>query len=158
MSLHRHRMILGTSMIGRGDTRMNNKGILLMREPLPDRRRSWTQKVRIEGQTCYLTVGEYDDGRPGEIFIDVSKAGTFIKGIIGQLARSVSIALQCGADLPTVLHMLRGHDYPPHGTVEGDFSSVSVCTSVMDWVAGELEGAYMRSTQSVGEGDAIPAA
>lgn len=135
-------------------------GILIMRRPLPDRRRSWTQKVKIEGQTCYLTVGMYDDGTPGEIFIDMAKAGTFVRGVIGTLGRVISIALQCGADLETVTHMLRGHAYPPSGAVHGS-SSVKNCASIMDWVAAELEARFMRPydlktiPQSKGEGDPI---
>lgn len=133
--------------------------IYTMRRPLPDRRRSWTQKVRIEGQTCYLTVGMYEDGSPGEIFVDVAKAGSFVQGVLGTIARSVSIALQCGAELNTVLHMLRGHDYSPKGTVVGE-TTVSHCTSVMDWVASELEAAFIpqeaaRVHPIEGEGDVI---
>lgn len=117
-------------------------GTLLMRRPLPERRHSWTQKVRIDGQTVYITVGEYEDGRPGEIFIDVSKQGTFLRGVMGSLARMISIALQCGADVSVIVHALRGLDYPPHGRVEGS-DVVDSCTSVTDWVASELEAAYL---------------
>lgn len=131
-------------------------GALLMREPLPDHRRSWTQKVRIDGHSVYLCVGEYDDGRPGEIFIDFAKAGSFVRGVLGTLARTISIALQCGADVETVTHMLREHDYPPHGEVQGS-DRVKYCTSVLDWVAAELEAKYLNHPrqQQVGEGDPI---
>ena len=113
-----------------------------MRESLPDRRRSWTQTVRIGGQRVYLCVGEYDDGRPGEIFVDVSKTGTFLRGVMGTLARMASMALQCGAGVETIVHSLRGLDYPPHGPVEGS-DAVTECLSVTDWIAAELAARYM---------------
>lgn len=116
-------------------------GILAMRELLPDRRRSWTQKVRIAGQTCYLTVGEYEDGRPGEVFIDVSKEGTFLRGVMGTLARMISMSLQCGAGLDLVVRSLRGLDYPPAGAVTGS-DYVRECYSVTDWIAQELAARY----------------
>lgn len=118
-------------------------GTLLMREPLPDRRHNWTQRVRIDGQSIYLCVGEYADGRPGEIFVDVSREGTFLRGVMGSLARMVSIALQCGAGVDVIIHALRGLDYPPAGAVEGS-DTVTECYSVTDWIAQELEARYMR--------------
>lgn len=119
--------------------------LIPMRQPLPDRRRSWTQKVKIGGQTCYLTVGEYDDGRPGEIFFDVARAGTFIRGVMGDLARTISLALQCGAPVDTVIYMLRGADYPPCGIVEGS-PNVKSAESITDWIASELEAVYVTKS------------
>lgn len=117
-------------------------GHLLMREPLPDRRRSWTQHVHIEGHSVYMTVGEYADGRPGELFIDVAKEGTFLRGVMGTLARTISIALQCGADVGMIVHSLKGLDYPPSGMVQGS-TDVQECYSVTDWIAQELEARYL---------------
>jgi ribonucleoside-diphosphate reductase alpha chain len=125
-------------------------GALIMRELLPDRRRNWTKRVRIEGQTIYLCVGEYPDGRPGEIFVDVAKQGTFLRGVMGSLARSLSIALQCGSGIEMVIHSLRGTDYPPSGIVEGSVA-VKSCVSVMDWVASELEARYLLPQNSLEE-------
>lgn len=116
--------------------------VLDMREPLPDRRRSWTQRVKIGGQTVHLCVGEYPDGRPGEIFVDVAQQGTFLRGVMAALARTVSIALQCGADIGLVCHALRAANYPPNGDVLGS-PFVSSATSVTDWIAQELEARYM---------------
>ncbi len=117
-------------------------GNLKMREQLPARRRSWTQHVHIAGQGVYLGVGEYADGRPGEVFIDVSKQGTFLRGVMSSLARMASIALQCGSGVEVIVHALRGLDYPPSGVVDGS-SAVKDCVSVTDWVASELAARYM---------------
>jgi ribonucleoside-diphosphate reductase alpha chain len=97
--------------------------------------------VRIGGQRVYLTVGEYPDGRPGEIWIDAARQGTFVRGTLSAVARLASIALQCGADVGMVIHSLRGANYPPHGLVEGS-EAVTQATSVTDWVAAELEAQY----------------
>ena len=118
-----------------------------MRERLPDRRHSWTQRVRIGGQSVYLCVGEYADGRPGEIFVDVSRQGTFLRGVMGSLARMVSIALQCGAGVDIIINALRGIDYPPNGLVEGS-EVVTETKSVTDWIASELEACYMSVSQN----------
>lgn len=112
-----------------------------MRRFLPARRRNWTQSVTVGGQRVYLCVGEYEDGRPGEIFVDVSKQGTFLRGVMGALARMVSIALQCGAEVGIVAHALRGLHYPPNGPVVGS-SVVKECDSVTDWIAAELGARY----------------
>lgn len=128
-----------------------------MREPLPDRRRSWTQRVEIDGHTCYLNVGEYADGRPGEVFIDINKEGTLVRGVMGTLARTISIALQCGAEVGMIVHSLKGLDYPPMGMVKGS-DVVNECYSITDWIAAELEARYITNSykQKVSEGDPIP--
>lgn len=117
-----------------------------MRKELPSKRRNWTQHVTIAGQSVYLCVGEYEDGRPGEVFLDIARQGTLLRGIMGTLARSVSIALQCGATVETVVEMLREIDYPPNGPVQGS-EDVNECISVTDWVARELEARYLRPQQ-----------
>lgn len=132
---------------------MAKAGLAMARESMPDRRRSWTQHVRIEGQSCYLTVGEYPDGRPGEIFLDVAKCGSFVRGALGDLARAVSVALQLGVGVERAAYMLRGADYSPRGPVSGS-PNVQHCESVTDWVASELEAAYLRAPAApISEGD-----
>lgn len=150
-----------------GTTTTRRKGYRIMkpfsmRELLPDRRNTWTQRVTIEGHELYLCVGEYDDGRVGEIFVDVSKEGTFVRGVMSTLARVISICLQCGADVHTICHALRGIDFPPSGQVIGS-NYVTECYSIADWIASELEVRYINRQiedkgliqQVIGEGDPI---
>jgi hypothetical protein len=124
-----------------------------MRERLPGRRNSWIQKVRIgepgSQHTYYCSFGEYTDGRLGEIFIDTAKDGSFARGVIGALARMASIALQCQAPIEEVVHSLRDLDFPPNGKVTGEYTQVKECTSVMDWVAQEIELAYIKRYEPV---------
>lgn len=129
------------------------------RERLPDRRRSFTQKVKIPDatgalQTFYLTMGEYDDGRLGEVWIEAHKEGTFARGVLGALARMVSIALQCGVSVEEVVKTLRHLNFPPRGDVTGS-AAVAKASSVADWVAQEIEAAYLKPpppSPLVGEG------
>lgn len=124
-----------------------------MREPLPDRRRSWTQKAKIpdfagKPQTFYLTCGEYPDGRLGEIWVEAQKENTFTRGVLGAMARSVSVALQSGTPPSEVVKMLRSLAFPPAGPVHAPGSDVRMCSSVADWVAQEIENVYVTGVSS----------
>lgn len=119
-----------------------------VRERPPTRRRSWCQKVRIAGQVCYLTCGEDGEGRLIEVFLDAAKAGTFVRGALDSLARVISIALQCGTPLEEIVKGLRQLNFPPNGKVEGE-SPVDVCSSVSDWIARELEHAYLAPKETI---------
>lgn len=113
----------------------------MSREKLPDRRAAWRQSARIDNQRFYLTVGEYDDGRPGEVFLTAHRYGTFARGVLDALARVTSLALQCGSPLGEVVKALSGLNFPPNGPVVCS-GNVSEATSVADWVARELAAAY----------------
>lgn len=113
----------------------------MSRERLPNKRPGWHLKVNIEGQTFYLSTGEYPDGRLGEIWIHAHQEGSFSQGMSTSLARMVSIALQNDVSVGEVVRSLRRLDFPPRGLVIGS-PSVRRCTSVADWIAQELEAAY----------------
>ena len=115
----------------------------MMREPLPNRRAIWTQEVRLGGQKLFLSVGEYDDGRPGEVWLVAAKQGEFLRGILDSLSRVVSIALQCGTPVEDVVAALAGVNYPPNGDVVGERTPVKSACSVPDWVAQELAAVYL---------------
>ncbi len=115
-----------------------------MRKSLPGRRRSWTQKVRIgvPPQVFHVGFGEYDDGRLGEIFIDASKEGSFVRGMCGSLARMTSISLQNGVPIAEVVAVLRHLNFPPNGAVQAEGSEVAVASSLADYLAAEIEAVY----------------
>ena len=116
-----------------------------MRERLPDRRGCCTQKLRVGQQTVYLTVGEYPDGRLGEIFIDVSKRGTAARGLIETTATLFSVALQYGATLDELLPLICALDFPPEGNVEGaEDLGVTTAISILDAVGQVLRAAYCK--------------
>jgi ribonucleoside-diphosphate reductase alpha chain len=109
-----------------------------MRKILPDRRRSWTQKAKIGGLTCYATFGEYEDGTLGEVFLDVSKFGTFARGALDAFAKCFSIALQCGAELQCLVSAVKESNFPPN---DAQYSSV------IDWVASEIQANYLPNAR-----------
>lgn len=117
------------------------------REKLPSRRNHWTQKVKIDNNSFYLTVGEYPDGRPGEIWIEAHKMGTFARGALDTAARAASLALQCGADIRDAIKILQGMCFPPYGKVEAEYTEVTEVTSIADWIAQELSNVYLAKSE-----------
>jgi len=121
----------------------------LVKEPLPDRRRSYTQKVVIEGHKLYLTTGEYNDGRLGELFIDMYKEGSTTSGILKALAINVSKGLQYGIPIEEFIETFEYSKFDPAGMVKGD-DNVRFVTSVLDYVAKYLRHYYIDSIQNKG--------
>lgn len=122
---------------------MFSNGVAQGRERLPDTRAGYNQKVKIGGQTVYLRTGEYADGRLGEIFIDVSKAGSTMRAMCGALAVAVSKALQRGVPLGLIVEDYRGWKFEPSGTVVGD-PRITEADSILDYVFRELELTYIK--------------
>lgn len=119
-----------------------------MRERLPSRRPSWTQRAEIDGHVFYASFGEYYDGRLGELWVNTeNREGTFADGVLGAMARSVSIAMQSGTPVSEVVQMLKGLSFPPSGTVVGS-PVVREAASVADWVAQEVEHYYGETGSS----------
>ena len=119
----------------------------MTRERLPDRRACWRQKLVIHDrgggrQPFFVDFGEYPDGRLAEVFITASKAGTFVRGTLDALARTVSLALQEGTPPEQVALTLLGLDYPPQGRVEADGSAVGHCASIADYLGQEIRATY----------------
>jgi len=84
-----------------------------MRERLPDTRPSLTRKVECAGFDLYVTVGFHADGRPGELFVRIGKAGSTLAGLVDWAAQSISIALQNGADWPSLVEKSLHQAFPP---------------------------------------------
>lgn len=87
-----------------------------MREKLPDRRKCITQRLKIDNQTIYFTVGLYPDGRPGELFIDMHRTGTSMRGWCGSTAKLISLMLQYGIPLSEIVEALVGQCTEPFGS------------------------------------------
>ena len=123
------------------------RGRYLARELPPPRRLTWRQKVRIHDpdtgeQTFYVDFGEYQDRRLCEVFIVAQKYGTFARGTLDTLARSLSLALQSGTSPLDMARSLRGQCYPPCGRVEAEGSEVTDCLSIADYIGREIEANY----------------
>ena len=120
----------------------------MARDPMPKRRHTWRQKVRIydrDSGAChkfYIDFGEYEDGRLGEVFITSHRHGTFVRGTLDTLARTISIALQSGTSPAEVARSLLGQNYPPSGRVDAEGSEVTECLSVADYLGQEIDRCY----------------
>ena len=85
------------------------------RKRLPDDRHSITHKFSVGGQDGYLHLGLYADGSPGEVFINISKAGSTLHGLVDMAATAISVGLQHGVPLNTMLEKFRGMRFEPSG-------------------------------------------
>ena len=103
------------------------------RETLPSTRRSVTHKFAINGHEGYLTVGLFADGRPGEIFIKMSKEGSTLSGLIQGFCRAFSLALQHGLSAPEAAERFRGMRFEPMGSTSNP--DIPEASSILDYVA-----------------------
>jgi len=116
--------------------------VLRERERLPDRRKGYTQKAVVGGHKVYLRTGEYDDGRLGEIFIDMHKEGAALRSIINNFAIAVSLGLQYGVPLDEYVDAFTFTRFEPSGPVQGN-DSIKYATSILDYVFRELAVSYL---------------
>jgi len=113
------------------------------RKKMPQTRRSLTHKFDIAGHEGYITVGLYDDGRPGEIFITMHKEGSTIRGLMDAWATSVSLNLQYGAKINDLFSKFRYQKFEPSGFVRNvnggelgeKISQIRTASSIVDYVA-----------------------
>jgi ribonucleoside-diphosphate reductase alpha chain len=111
------------------------------RERLPRHRRSQTWSFRVADSEGYITVGEYNDGRPGELFIKMSKQGSTLSGIMDAFAISVSLGLQHGVPLAAYVAKYTGMRFEPAGIT--DDPDLRIATSLMDYIARRLAIEYL---------------
>jgi len=107
------------------------------RRHLPDERRSVTHKFRVGEQEGYVTVGLYDDGTPGEIFVNISKEGSTIRGLMDSVAVLTSVALQYGVPLENLVAKFRGVHFEPAGLTSNP--QIPAATSLVDYIFRWLE-------------------
>ncbi|MBS7540230.1 vitamin B12-dependent ribonucleotide reductase [Ancylobacter lacus] len=112
------------------------------REKMPDRRKGYTQKAVVGGHKVYLRTGEYDDGRLGEIFIDMHKEGAALRSFINNFAISVSLGLQYGVPLEEYVDAFTFTRFEPAGPVQGN-DTIKYATSILDYIFRELAVSYL---------------
>ncbi len=116
--------------------------VLREREKMPHRRKGYTQKAVVGGHKVYLRTGEYDDGRIGEIFIDMHKEGAALRSFINNFAIAVSLGLQYGVPLEEYVDAFTFTRFEPAGPVQGN-DSIKYATSILDYVFRELAVSYL---------------
>jgi len=112
------------------------------REKLPQRRKGYTQKAVVGGHKVYLRTGEYEDGKLGEIFIDMHKEGAAFRSLMNNFAIAVSIGLQYGVPLEEYVDAFTFTRFEPQGLVQGN-DAIKMATSILDYMFRELAISYL---------------
>ncbi|MCH7953429.1 MAG: vitamin B12-dependent ribonucleotide reductase, partial [Chloroflexi bacterium] len=107
------------------------------RERLPDERRSLTHKFRVADHEGYVTCGLYEDGRPGEIFVKISKEGSMVSGLMDAVALLTSVTLQYGVPIEELSRKLKNTRFEPYGTTGNP--EIPWATSLVDYIFRWLE-------------------
>ncbi len=113
------------------------------RKRLPDRRKGYTQKVKIGGQSVYLRTGEYENGQLGEIFIDMHREGAAFRSLTNCFAIAISLGLQHGVPLEEYVDAFTFTKFDPSGRVMGS-PHIKMTTSVIDFIFRELAVTYLE--------------
>ena len=116
-----------------------------VRRRLPKLRRSRTFEFRVADCKGFVTVGEYPGGRPGEIFVKVSKQGSTLAGIMDAFAISVSHGLQYGVPLAAFVETFVGVRFEPAGIT--DDPDIRIATSLMDYLFRKLAVMYLTAEE-----------
>ncbi len=112
------------------------------REKLPNRRKGYTQKAVVGGHKVYLRTGEFDDGRIGEIFIDMHKEGAAFRAMMNNFAIAISLGMQYGVPLEEYVEAFTFTKFEPAGIVMGN-DAIKNATSILDYVFRELAISYL---------------
>jgi ribonucleoside-diphosphate reductase alpha chain len=120
---------------------------IVERKSLPTKRRGFTQKARINGQTIFLRTGEYSDNTLGEIFIDLAKEGSTLRSLMNCFAIAVSVGLQYGVPLEEFVEKFVFTKFEPAGMV--DHPNIKSTTSIVDFVFRCLAYEYLDRTDLV---------
>jgi len=115
---------------------------VVYRKTLPQKRKGFTQKAKIGGQTVFLHTGEYEDGTLGEIFIDMHKEGATLRSMLNCFAIAVSIGLQYGVPLEEFVDKFTFTRFEPSGPV--DHPNIKSATSIVDYIFRLLAFEYLK--------------
>ena len=112
------------------------------RSKMPDRRKGYIQKVSIGEHKIYLHTGEYDDGKVGEIFIDMNKEGELVKALMNNFAIAISLGLQYGVPLDEFVDAFIETKFEPSGEIKGN-DRILNASSILDYIFRELAISYL---------------
>lgn len=115
------------------------------RTRLPNRRKGYTQKAVVGGHNIYLRTGEFEDGRLGEIFIDMHKEGAAFRSLMNNFAMAISLGLQYGVPLEEYVDAFSFTKFEPAGLVQGN-QAIRMATSILDYIFRELAISYLGRT------------
>jgi ribonucleoside-diphosphate reductase alpha chain len=122
---------------------LNEKFIVrgTVRRELPRHRAARTFEFKVAGSKGFVTVGEFEDGTPGEVFMKIAKQGSTLAGVMDALAISVSYGLQYGVPLKSYVHALTSMTFAPAGMT--DDTEIRTATSIVDYIFKRLAHSYL---------------
>ena len=126
------------------EEKISNEVVVLkgaIRKELPKTRTAKTFSFRVADSHGYITVGEYDDGTPGEVFVNFSKHGSTLRGIMDAFAISVSHGLQYGVPLKSYIKSFLNTSFAPSGIT--DDAAIRTTSSIVDFIARKLALNYL---------------
>jgi ribonucleoside-diphosphate reductase alpha chain len=123
-----------------------------VRRKLPDERQAITHKFSIAGHEGYITVGMYEDGKPGEVFLVMAKEGSTVSGLMDGFATSLSLALQYGVPLEAIVDKFSHTRYEPSGFTKNP--EIGYAKSITDYIARWLAVKFLGRTRDMG-GEAV---
>ena len=121
---------------------------VIQKKSLPYKRRGYTQKASIDGQTVFVRTGEYEDGTLGEIFVDMHKEGATFRSLMNCFAIAVSVGLQYGVPLEEYVEKFTFTRFEPAGMVVGH-ANIKSATSIIDYIFRMLGYEYLNRTDLV---------
>jgi ribonucleoside-diphosphate reductase alpha chain len=136
---------LATTAAEPGDT-----AVPTVRRRLPDERPAITHRFEISGHKGYITVGLYEDGKPGEIFLVMAKEGSTISGLMDAFATAVSIALQHGVPLETLIDKFTHSRFEPAGFTRNP--EIPIAKSITDYIFRWLASKFLDREKKLAAG------
>ena len=112
------------------------------RSKMPDRRKGYIQKATIGNHKIYLHTGEYDNGKIGELFIDMNKEGELVKALMNNFAIAISLGLQYGVPLDEFVDAFIETKFEPSGEITGN-DRILNASSILDYIFRELAISYL---------------
>lgn len=117
------------------------------RTSLPVTHESITHKFQIMGYEGYLTIGLFENGQPGEVFIKMAKEGSTLSGMVQAYCRAFSLALQYGLPLDEAVRRFKGMRFEPMGATNNP--EIPEAASIIDYVARYLELSFVQEEQGL---------
>lgn len=114
------------------------------REQLPKKRRSTNYKGRVGENNVFVTIGEYSDGRPAEIFIDVAKEGAALRSFATLCARLITKSFQYGIPVEEICDTLTGYKFEPSGLSDSPLEEITDASSIPDYLGKLLRQLYVE--------------
>ncbi len=114
-----------------------------IRRRLPDERQSLTHKFDVAGHEGYITVGMYEDGAPGEVFITMAKEGSTISGMMDAFATQTSVALQYGVPMPVMINKFSHMRFEPNGFTKNP--EIPIAKSIIDYIFRWLATRFLNA-------------